>query len=126
MTGAKHVLLVVEADPAVRESLKFSLEVEGFKVRAYASPDELLTDGNSLSDPSCLIVHYHLPGMKGPDVIAKLRERQSSMPAVLLTGRPNANICKRASDAGISIVVKPMHGTELIDCIHKLLDGIDP
>ena len=123
MADAKHILLVLEGDSAVRDSLKFSLEVEGFEVRAYASPDELLND-NSLPASSCLIIHYHLPTMSGLDVIAKLRERRNSMPALLMTGRPNANIRKRASAAGIALFEKPIRGTELIDFIHKLLNQI--
>ena len=119
---ADHVLLVLEGDSAVRDSLKFSLEIEGFDVRAYASPEELLND-NSLPASCCLIIHYHLPTMNGLDVIAKLRERRNLMPALLMTGRPNASIRKRALAAGISVVEKPVRGTELIDCIHNLLDG---
>ena len=90
--------------PAVRDSLKFSLGVEGFEVRAYASPDELLND-NSLPASGCLIAHYHLPTMNGLEVIAKIRARRNSMPALLMTGRPNANIRKRALAAGIRFVL---------------------
>src|SRR5271166_2164824 len=121
MADAKHVLLVLEADSAVRDSLKFSLEVEGFEVRAYASADELLND-NNLPEFGCLIAHYHLPTTNGLDVITKLRERRNSMPALLMTGRPNAIIRERASAAGIAVFEKPVRGTELIDYIHKLLD----
>jgi two-component system, LuxR family, response regulator FixJ len=121
MADGKHILLVLEADSAVRDSLKFSLEVEGFEVRAYASPDELLND-NDLPEFGCLIAHYHLPTMNGLDVITKLRERRNSMPALLMTGRPNAIIRERASAAGIAVFEKPVRGTELIDYIHKILD----
>ena len=40
------VVIVVDDDPAVRNSLKFSLEIEGFVVRLYASGAELLDDHN--------------------------------------------------------------------------------
>lgn len=33
---ANHVVIVIDDDPAVRSSLKFSLEVEGFTVRIYS------------------------------------------------------------------------------------------
>ena len=35
--AGKHIMLVVDDDAAVRSSLKFILEVEGFHVRVYAS-----------------------------------------------------------------------------------------
>ena len=50
----RHVL-ILDDDDAVRNSLKFSLEAEGFRVLEYASPNELLNEG-SLPDPSCVIV----------------------------------------------------------------------
>jgi two-component system, LuxR family, response regulator FixJ len=121
LADAKHVLLILEGDTAVRDSLKFSLEIEGFEVRTYAYPEQLLND-DSLPVPSCLIVHYHLPTMNGLDVVAKLRERQSSLPAILVTGRPNAHIRKRASTAGVAILETPFRGRELIECIRTILD----
>ena len=38
----KIVMLVVDDDLAVRNSLRFILEVEGFQVRVYSSAEELL------------------------------------------------------------------------------------
>jgi FixJ family two-component response regulator len=52
-----HVILVIDDDHAVRNSLKFTLEVEGFKVRAYSDPRELLNEG-SLPPFSCLVIDY--------------------------------------------------------------------
>lgn len=118
---AAPVILVVEADSAVRESLKFSLEVEGFKVRAYETPDQLLEE-NNLPGSGVLIVHYHLPSMNGLDLIGKMRQR-SSLPALLVTGSISEPIRKRASNAGVAVVLKPFQGAELIDCIRKLLDS---
>jgi FixJ family two-component response regulator len=67
---AKHVLLVLDDDPAVRDSLNFSLGIEGFDVRVYASPKEFLNDNSLPAFGSCLIVDYHMPEMNGLDVIA--------------------------------------------------------
>ena len=120
---AKRLLLVLDDDPAVRDSLEFSLGIEGFDVRVYASPTELLNDNSLPSFSSCLIVDYHMPGMNGLDVIAKLRERRSSMPAILMTGLPDAKLRQRASAAGVLFVEKPIRGTALIECVHALFDG---
>jgi two-component system, LuxR family, response regulator FixJ len=120
---AKHVLLVLDDDPAVRDSLNFSLGIEGFDVRVYASPKEFLNDNSLPAFGSCLIVDYHMPEMNGLDVIAKLRERQSSMPAILMTGLLDAKLRQRASAVGVLFVEKPIRGTALIECVHALFDG---
>jgi two-component system, LuxR family, response regulator FixJ len=117
---AKHLLLVLDDDAAVRDSLKFLLEVEGFKVRTFASPDELLND-KELSDTGCLIVDYQMPAMNGLDVVAALRRRQNLMPAILITAHPDAKILERASAAGITLIKKPFQQAALLDCIDGLL-----
>jgi two-component system, LuxR family, response regulator FixJ len=86
---AKHLLLVLDDDAAVRDFLKFLLEVEGFKVRTFVSPDELLNN-NELPDTGCLIVDYQMPAMNGLDVVAKLRQRQNPIRAILITVHPDA------------------------------------
>ncbi|MFO1158605.1 MAG: response regulator [Reyranellaceae bacterium] len=111
--------MVVEADLAVRESLKFSLEAEGFKVRVYETPEQLLREGH-LPEAGVLIVHYHLSSMNGLDLILEMR-RRTSIPALLVTGRISGAIRKRASDVGVSVVVKPFLGADLTDRIRQLL-----
>src|SRR5258705_11904509 len=74
---AVHVAVVgiVDDDPAVRNSLKFSLEIDGFVVRTYGNADELLSDAQ-LSQFNCLVVDQHMPGTSGLDLAAELRHRQ--------------------------------------------------
>jgi DNA-binding response OmpR family regulator len=59
--------------------------------------------------------------MNGLDLILEMR-RRSSLPALLVTGRVSEAIRKRASNAGVSVVVKPFLGTELTDRIRELLN----
>ena len=121
IANVKHVLAVLDDDSDVRDSLKFWLGIEGFEVRTYASPTELLND-DGLHAFSCVIVDYHLPRMNGLEVIAKLRERRSSAPAILMTAHSDDGIRQRASAAGAVLVEKPLEGTVLIEWILTLLE----
>ena len=85
--GAKQVVLVVDDDSAVRNSLRFTLEVEGFEVRAYPSAHELL-DEDRLPTLSCLVTDYHMPAMNGLELVAQLRGRDVLIPAILVTPDP--------------------------------------
>jgi FixJ family two-component response regulator len=119
--GAKHALLILDDDSAVRASLKFYLEIEGFEVRTYSSAHELLNE-DSLPASSCLVADYHMPTMNGLEVVAQLRDRHILNPAILVTSHPNENLRNRADAAGISIVEKPLLGG-LLDSIRKAFDG---
>ncbi len=119
---AVHVAVVgvVDDDPAVRNSLKFSLEIEGFAVGIYASADELLKESD-LSRFRCLVIDQHMPGLSGLDLVAKLRERQISVPVILITSHPSRTLAARADKAAVPIVEKPLLGNALLDRIRDLV-----
>jgi two-component system, LuxR family, response regulator FixJ len=112
----RPVVAVVDDDPAVCSSLKFSLELEGFVVRTFASGAEILNAGD-LAACSCLVVDQRMPGMSGMELIARLRERKVVTPAVLIVSHANAALSARAAKAHVPIVEKPLLGDTLLDCI---------
>ena len=113
-------ILLVDDDPAVRNSLKFSLQVEGFAVRAYASGHDLLTDPD-LPARGCLIVDHLMPDMTGLEVVESLRERRIALPAILITSHPSAGLRARVAHAGIALVEKPLLGDALLRGVREAL-----
>ena len=113
------VVVVVDDDPAVRNSLKFSLELEGFAVRVFSGGVEFLKA--NMPDCACLVIDQNMPGMTGLEVLKRLRDRQVSVPAILITSHPNAALRKRAAGSGISIVEKPLLGDALFSTIRAVL-----
>jgi two-component system, LuxR family, response regulator FixJ len=118
---AQRHILILDDDTAVRNSLKFSLEAEGFSVRAYASPNELLNE-TSLPHPSCLIVNYNMPAMNGLEFVARLRDRHLSMPVILATGHLSDNIRRRAAAAGVFTIEKPFLGNRLFEFVERAFE----
>jgi FixJ family two-component response regulator len=114
------VVGVVDDDPAVRNSLKFSLEIDGFAVGAFANADELLHESD-LNRFRCLVIDQHMPGMTGLDLVARLRGRKVSVPVVLITSNPPKALLVRAERAGVPIIEKPLLGNALLDKIHELI-----
>ena len=112
-----HSILIVDDDRAVRESLKFSLVIEGFAVRAYADAEQLLSEQH-LPKFDCLIVDQNMPGMNGLDLVSALRARRIDTPAILITSHPNQSLRDRAEAAGIPIVEKPLL-TSLLDHVRR-------
>jgi FixJ family two-component response regulator len=111
---------VVDDDLAVRNSLEFSLEIEGLTVRSYAGAADLLADPGPRWD--CLIIDQKLAGMSGLELIAQLRQRHVSAPAILITSHPSAALRERARQAGVPIVEKPLLGNALLEMIRKVAD----
>jgi FixJ family two-component response regulator len=116
---SKQVVAILDDDIAVRNSLKFLLETEGFHVRSYGSPAELLNDPSG-APFHCLVVDFHMPEMNGLDVVAKLRRQNGPTRAILVTAHPDAAIRERAAALGVPIVLKPFRDNELVDCIREI------
>lgn len=119
-TNPPPTVLVVDDDPAVRISLKFSLQVEGFLVRVYASGDELLADPD-LPAHACLVIDLRMPGLSGLDVVARLRDRHVALPAILITTHPSQAVRSRAANAGVALIEKPLLSDALLHGIRDAL-----
>lgn len=110
--GRACVVAVVDDDDAVRNSIRFLLEMANYTVRAYNSPARLLTDGWDSLD--CLVVDQHMPGITGLEVLTRLRGEGAGLPAVLITGSISADLERRAVELGARVLVKPLVEDDLL------------
>lgn len=120
LAKSKPVILVIDDDPAVRNSLKFALEIEGFSVRLYPTGAELL-DEKDMPESGCLVADYHLPGLNGLDLLARLRARNIRWPAILITTHPSATVRDRAALAGVRVIEKPLLNDTLFQGIRAAI-----
>jgi two-component system, LuxR family, response regulator FixJ len=112
------VVAVIDDDPAVRGSLKFSLELEGFQVRIYCSAADFLQSGD-VGGCDCLVIDQRMPGMSGMELIARLRDDKVATPTILIISHSNAALSARAKLAGVPIVEKPFLGNALVEKIRE-------
>ena len=119
------MLVLVDDDPAVRASLKFSLELEGFKVETFDSGETLLSQAK-LPTPNCLVLDYRLPGIDGLSLLSLLRERGETSPAVIITSNPTRAMRQRTTEAGAVLIEKPLLGDSLTTAIRQLIHGPNP
>jgi len=121
MSPASEIVLVVDDDAAVRAALKFVLEVEGFRVRLYDSPEAVLGDFE-LPQRACLVVDYRMPRIDGIELIERLRERQVALPAILISARVNKQLQRLAERIGlVDVLEKPLSDAALVDSIRSAL-----
>jgi two-component system, LuxR family, response regulator FixJ len=103
----QQTVLLVDDDAALRSSLEFILRIEGYAVRAYSRGRDLLDDTN-LPDRGCLVIDQRLPDIEGLKVIDALRARSVRLPAILITTNPTRALQRRAYEANVAIVEKPL------------------
>jgi two-component system response regulator FixJ len=121
MPERKMVILVVDDDPAVRDALKFSLELEDFQVHVCGNGEDLLAHP-ALQYSNCIVLDYKMPGMTGLDVLAKLAGLAISTPVIFITGPVTESIRDRAMRAGARLVLeKPMLDGILTDRIREVM-----
>lgn len=112
----RPVIGIVDDDAAVRESLCILLETRGFEAKTYPSGAEFLRDGVEVE---CLILDHNMPGLDGLDFMSELRQRGSSVPAIMMTGTRSPRIERLARELGIKQVLeKPASGEVLLRAIH--------
>jgi FixJ family two-component response regulator len=117
-------VLVVDDDPAVLNSLRFALEIEGYVVATFPGARDVLAA--PLPSAACLVIDHNLPGMNGLELLAELRRLGADGPAVLVTSHPPQILRDRAAAAGLAIIEKPLLGNALIEMIRKLTNGRNP
>jgi FixJ family two-component response regulator len=119
-SNARPVVIVIDDDAGVRNSLKFSLELEGLTVRLFSSPDDFLSDGD-IAAGSCLVVDQNMPGMSGLNLLAELRSRGVTTPAILVSAHVTAALRHEAALKELPIVEKPFLGNGLFDRIQDAI-----
>ncbi|HYF55783.1 MAG TPA: response regulator [Salinarimonas sp.] len=121
MPATTGSVIVVDDDDAVRNALKFALELEGLTVHAYQGGAELLADVD-LPKKGCIVVDYHMPAMNGVELVDALRLRDIDIPAILITGKATDDMRRSARRAGfLNVLEKPLDDGSLLDGIRGAL-----
>lgn len=120
MLDGKMVILVADDDPAVRDSLRFSLHLEGYDVRICRDGKELLSHP-ALMDCDCILLDYKMPDQSGLEVLRQLHARDIRAPVIFITGPLTEGLRRRAIMAGARRVLeKPLLGGVLAEQIRDL------
>jgi len=115
------LIVVVDDDQSVRESLPHLLRALGFTAKAFESAEELLASAD-LAAAKCLILDVGLPGMSGPELQRELLRRGHAIPAIFITARSRKSIPPDLLEQGaLECVFKPFRERELREALDKAL-----
>jgi two-component system, LuxR family, response regulator FixJ len=119
---AEAVVIIVDDDEAVRDSLQLLLEAEGFEARAFGSAQQLL-DAPDLPDRGCLLLDVRMPGMDGLELQRTLVASNVTLPIIVMTGHGDVPIAVRAMKAGAAdFVEKPFTSQAIVAAIRQAID----
>ncbi|MFC0041953.1 response regulator transcription factor [Actinomadura rayongensis] len=114
-------ILIVDDEPAVRESLAGSLEFEGYRVEE-AADGALALDRVAERRPDLIVLDVLMPRMDGLTTCRRLRALGEVMPVLMLTARDMVGDRVTGLDAGADdYLVKPFELDELLARIRALL-----
>jgi len=120
---ANSLILVVDDEPDVRESMLALLGRWRCEVVAAESCEEMLQKLISVRRmPDLIVSDYRLKGGEnGIDVVARLREEfNAQVPALLITGETGIEQLREAEESGLHVLHKPLNPSRLRALIANL------
>jgi FixJ family two-component response regulator len=122
ITPQSSTVFIVDDDEAVRDSLRWLLEANGYRVRAYESSERFLAE----YDPDLigvLIADVRMPGMTGLELQEQLIARKSQLPIVFVTGHGDVPMAVSTMKKGaVDFLEKPFNEADLRDIVARMLD----
>jgi two-component system, OmpR family, response regulator MprA len=119
-------VLVVDDDPAVRTSLRRSLEFNGYAVALAGDGAEALASIGQ-SSPDALVIDVMMPRLDGLETTRALRAAGNDLPILVLTARDSVGDRVEGLDAGADdYLTKPFALEELLARLRALLRRVQP
>jgi FixJ family two-component response regulator len=121
--AAKHVVVAVDDDFRVRESIESLVESAGYTPLLFASAEEFLRSGN-LADAVCLITDVRMPGMDGLELQRRVRLLRPELPVILISAHYDDETRTRALAQGaVTFLYKPFDAADLLGAIRPAMDS---
>lgn len=121
----EETVFVVDDDEAVRDSLTWLLEGNGYTVRCYPSANsffEAWESGRLHVSVACLILDVRMPGMSGLELQDRLVSAKLNLPTVFVTGHGDVPLAVSTMKKGaVDFIEKPFNEAELRALVERML-----
>lgn len=120
---ARHTIVVVAVDDdfRVRESLESLVESAGYQPELFSSAEEFLGSGK-LAVAACVITDVRMPGMDGIELQRLIRQQRPTLPVIFISARDDSATRSMALHEGaVSFLQKPFDGADLLKQIQTVL-----
>jgi two-component system nitrogen regulation response regulator NtrX len=114
-------ILVIDDEAAIRDSLKMTLEYEGYEFIGAATGQE----GLALAEreaPDLVLLDVKMPGMDGIEVLERLRSLNDSLPVVVVSGHGTISTAVEATKKGaFDFIEKPFASERILVVLRNAL-----
>src|SRR4051812_5486357 len=116
-----NMVLVVDDEPGIRESLAGLLEDEGFDVAAVGSGEECL-EALARQPVSCVLLDVWLPGIDGIETLERLKREWPECSVVMISGHGTIETAVRATKLGaFDFIEKPLSAERTLVAVRNAL-----
>ena len=123
--GVMPTILLVEDEPLMRQVMRESLELDGYRVLEAADGQEALdVISRSRDGVDVIVTDIVMPKMTGAELMRQVRERHPGMPVVLISGWPIST--RESIDARTLFLKKPVTYGQLVRAVHRSLARATP
>jgi len=122
---SKPVVLVVDDEPVIADTLAVILGQNGFMAMA-AYDGRTALEIADLVAPDLLLSDVVMPGMSGVDLAIAIRQAQPNCRILLFSGTAaNVDLLNAAGEAGrdLTVLSKPLHPKDLLARVSETLDS---
>ena len=121
-TIVSDTVFIVDDDEAVRDSLRWLLEANGYQVQAFESA-EIFLDSYDPDQVGVLIADVRMPGMSGLELQEALIARNSPLPIVFITGHGDVPMAVSTIKKGaVDFLEKPFNESDLRTIVARMLE----
>jgi two-component system nitrogen regulation response regulator NtrX len=115
-------ILVIDDEAAIRESLRMTLEYEGYECLLAATGQEGLTQAERES-PDLVLLDVKMPGMDGLEVLERLRALNEGLPVIVVSGHGTISTAVDATKKGaFDFIEKPFASDRVLVSLRNALD----
>lgn len=119
---ASSTIFIVDDDEAVRDSLRWLLEANGYRVKSFSGGEQFL-EAYDPEQVGVLIADVRMPGMSGLELQEALIARQAPLPIVFITGHGDVPMAVSTIKKGaIDFLEKPFNETDLRNIVARMLE----
>jgi len=118
----KARILVVDDEAAIRDSLKMTLEYEGYEFLGAATGQEALALIER-EGPDLVLLDVKMPGMDGLEVLDRVRAMNDALPVVVVSGHGTISTAVEATKKGaFDFIEKPFASDRVLVSLRNALD----